>query len=243
MHDAAMHMTDSPNHHSISGQLADDRLVLSVAEAGARLGLSRAFAYELVARGELPVVRFGRRIVVPKVALLELLSGAHWADRPSRPMLSIGKLVAGAEDYYLSMVAGGKEEYYSGAGESPGTWLGAGTDDLGLAGEVSPEALAAIVAGISPRTGADLGLMRRSDTRVSGFDLTFSAPKSVSLLYALGSPVHSAAVRAAHDQAVSRPALSRLRAGPGPDMKWVFRFTRPRPSASLARVFFNIFEK
>lgn len=118
-------------------------------------------------------------------------------------MLSIGKLVAGAEDYYLSMVAEGREEYYSGAGESPGTWLGRGTDDLGLAGPVSPEALAAIVAGISPRSGADLGLPRRSGTRVGGFDLTFSAPKSVSLLYALGSPVHSAAVRAAHDHAVT----------------------------------------
>jgi conjugative relaxase-like TrwC/TraI family protein len=118
-------------------------------------------------------------------------------------MLSIGKLVAGAEDYYLSMVAEGQEEYYTGAGESPGTWLGAGTDDLGLAGEVRPEALAAILAGMSPGTGVDLGLMRRSGTRVGGFDLTFSAPKSVSLLYALGSPVHSTAVRAAHDQAVT----------------------------------------
>jgi excisionase family DNA binding protein len=71
-----MHTTDTPNPRSISNQLGDDRLVLSVAEAGALLGLSRAFAYELVARGELPVVRFGRRIVVPKAALLELLSGA-----------------------------------------------------------------------------------------------------------------------------------------------------------------------
>jgi len=55
---------------------ASERLVLSVAEAGELLGLSRAFAYELVARGELPVVRFGRRIVVPKAALLELLESA-----------------------------------------------------------------------------------------------------------------------------------------------------------------------
>jgi excisionase family DNA binding protein len=76
VHHAAMHTTDTPNPRSISGQLADDRLVLSVAEAGALLGLSRAFAYELMARGELPVVRFGRRIVVPKAALLDLLSTA-----------------------------------------------------------------------------------------------------------------------------------------------------------------------
>ena len=43
-----------------------ERLVLTVAEAGKLLGISRAFAYELVARGELPVIRLGRRIVVPK---------------------------------------------------------------------------------------------------------------------------------------------------------------------------------
>jgi excisionase family DNA binding protein len=71
-----MHTTDTPNPRFISDQLGDDHLVLSVAETGALLGLSRAFAYELVARGELPVVRFGRRIVVPKAALLELLSTA-----------------------------------------------------------------------------------------------------------------------------------------------------------------------
>ncbi len=53
--------------------IGDDRLVLTVAEAGELLGISRAFAYELVARGELPVIRLGRRVVVPKVALLALV--------------------------------------------------------------------------------------------------------------------------------------------------------------------------
>jgi excisionase family DNA binding protein len=52
-----------------------DRLVYSVAEAAALLGISRAFAYELVARGELPVISLGRRRLVPKVALLALLEG------------------------------------------------------------------------------------------------------------------------------------------------------------------------
>jgi excisionase family DNA binding protein len=54
-----------------------DRLVLTVAEAGALLGISRAFAYELVARGELPVLRLGRRVVVPKVALLAMVGSAE----------------------------------------------------------------------------------------------------------------------------------------------------------------------
>jgi excisionase family DNA binding protein len=51
----------------------EDRLVYTVAEAGELLGISRAFAYELVARGELPVICLGRRRLVPKVALLALV--------------------------------------------------------------------------------------------------------------------------------------------------------------------------
>jgi excisionase family DNA binding protein len=53
----------------------EERLVYSVAEAGALLGISCAFAYELVARGELPVIRLGRRRLAPKAAL-NALAGA-----------------------------------------------------------------------------------------------------------------------------------------------------------------------
>jgi excisionase family DNA binding protein len=52
---------------------SDSRLVLSVTEAAAALGISRAHAYELVARGELPSLRLGRRIVVPRRGLERLL--------------------------------------------------------------------------------------------------------------------------------------------------------------------------
>src|ERR1700690_1153588 len=44
----------------------EERLDYTVAEAGEMLGISRAFAYELVARGELPVIRLGGGGVVPK---------------------------------------------------------------------------------------------------------------------------------------------------------------------------------
>jgi excisionase family DNA binding protein len=57
------------------------RLVLSVPEAARVLGISRAFAYELVARGDLPHLRFGRRIVVPCIALEALLTRASVTDR------------------------------------------------------------------------------------------------------------------------------------------------------------------
>jgi excisionase family DNA binding protein len=50
-----------------------ERLALSVEEAGALLGISRDLAYDLVARRELPSVRLGRRLVVPRRALEEAL--------------------------------------------------------------------------------------------------------------------------------------------------------------------------
>jgi excisionase family DNA binding protein len=52
---------------------ADQRLTLSVEEAGRLLGISRGLAYELVNRGDIPSVRLGRRIVVPRRALDGLL--------------------------------------------------------------------------------------------------------------------------------------------------------------------------
>jgi len=52
------------------------RLVLTVAEAADRLGISSDLAYDLVARGALPSLRLGRRIVIPRVALLELVESA-----------------------------------------------------------------------------------------------------------------------------------------------------------------------
>jgi excisionase family DNA binding protein len=52
---------------------SSERLVYSVGEAAVLLGISRAFAYELVARGELPAIRLGRRRLVPKGALLDFV--------------------------------------------------------------------------------------------------------------------------------------------------------------------------
>lgn len=52
-------------------------LTLSVAEAAKWLGISRAFAYELVARGELPCLRFGRRVVVPRRGLERIVEDAE----------------------------------------------------------------------------------------------------------------------------------------------------------------------
>ena len=56
--------------------MAGERLTLTVDEAGRLLGISRALAYELVARGELPSLRLGRRIVIPRRALERMVEEA-----------------------------------------------------------------------------------------------------------------------------------------------------------------------
>ena len=50
-------------------------LTMSVPEAGRLLGLSRNAAYEAARRREIPVLRFGRKLRVPRVALERLLMG------------------------------------------------------------------------------------------------------------------------------------------------------------------------
>jgi conjugative relaxase-like TrwC/TraI family protein len=118
-------------------------------------------------------------------------------------MLSIGKLGKGQERYYLEKVAEGAEDYYSGEGEEPGQWLGDAARELGLSGEIEPDQLVAMLTGMNPATGEPLGLIAVSGRgAVPGFDLTFSAPKSVSLLRALGGKELGAEVKAAHQRSV-----------------------------------------
>jgi excisionase family DNA binding protein len=50
-----------------------DRLTLTIAEAAELLGISRNSAYEAARRGELPTIRLGRRLLVPKRRLERML--------------------------------------------------------------------------------------------------------------------------------------------------------------------------
>jgi conjugative relaxase-like TrwC/TraI family protein len=100
-------------------------------------------------------------------------------------------------------------EYLTAApGEAPGRWSGEQARLLGLSGTVDVDSLQALLEGRDPVTGRQLGhrLTDRIDSKgrviraVSGFDATFSAPKSLSVLWAL---TQDPRLLVAHDTAVN----------------------------------------
>ena len=116
-------------------------------------------------------------------------------------MLSIGKLTVEQSRYYERQVAHGRDDYYSGRGESPGRWTGRGGEALGLGGVVDGEGFMALMEGRHPGTGERLRRVG-GRSKVAAFDLTFSAPKSVSVLFAVGDPGLAGALVDAHEAAV-----------------------------------------
>jgi len=91
--------------------------------------------------------------------------------------------------------------YYLNGVEPPGRWWGRGADHLALQGEVDSDAFLAVMAGRDPVTGWDLG-RRCGEDSVRGYDATFSAPKSVSVLFGLGDEHVRDQVVEAHERAV-----------------------------------------
>jgi conjugative relaxase-like TrwC/TraI family protein len=130
-------------------------------------------------------------------------------------MVGVSKIGRANANYWIEAVAEGGDDYYTKPGEAPGEWMGELAAQLGLSGEVDREAYAAVLAGKHPVTGAVLvdrpkprkfvdaeGRERRLEP-ILGYDIRFAAPKSVSILYAIGSPEVRAAVLRAHDHAVA----------------------------------------
>jgi len=81
----------------------------------------------------------------------------------------------------------------------PGWWTGAGAAGLGLVGPVEGHDLESVLSGRNPLSGRPLAVRRGM---VCGYDLTFTAPKSASVLFALGSPEVAGKVLSAHAGAV-----------------------------------------
>lgn len=129
----------------------------------------------------------------------------------------------------FASTAGVSARYYTGyltrnGCELPGRWAGSQAPDLDLFGIVTPDDLEAVLSGLDPRSGTPLGreLLDRIDQRgnviraVAGYDATFSAPKSVSVLWAITgddgfAECHDRAVAAAIEVIEKYGSTTRIR--------------------------------
>ncbi len=113
-------------------------------------------------------------------------------------MLSVSAMSGGQGAYYTGLA---REDYYQQGGEPPGIWQGRGATALGLGEQVDKAAFASLFTGHDPE-GNPLVQNAGSATRQPGWDLTFSAPKSVSVLWSQLPAELGAEIRAAHQEAV-----------------------------------------
>lgn len=109
-------------------------------------------------------------------------------------MLGLHRLRSDRADYYLADLATELP-----AGSPPPSWLGHLPRLMGLDQMVERDGLEAMLGGRHPVTHADL---RGRPSGTGGFDLTFTVPKSVSLLYGLGGDPVARQVMEAHAAAV-----------------------------------------
>ena len=110
-------------------------------------------------------------------------------------MLSIGRMGSGQSGYYVGLA---REDYYQAGGEPPGVWYGKGARDLGLNGTVEGESLARLFEGFHPHDDRALIQNAGSPRHQPGWDLTFSAPKSVSTLWSQADPETRKMIQEAH---------------------------------------------
>ncbi len=114
-----------------------------------------------------------------------------------------------------------KDDYYA-DGKSPSQWFGKGAEALGLAGSVDRETFQRLLAGEMPN-GQKLGTMRDGKWQHKpGWDLTFSAPKSVSILAEAGGDrrllgAHEKAMGVAFEYIEREAAITRLHTRQGGD--------------------------
>ncbi len=117
-------------------------------------------------------------------------------------------------NYWINAVAEGGEDYYTKPGEGAGQWMGELAGELGLSGEVSRAQYTALLAGkdptsgkvlvrrLKPRTYLDATGRERRVEPILGYDIRFSAPKSISLLWAVGTEEVQARIERGHDYAI-----------------------------------------
>jgi conjugative relaxase-like TrwC/TraI family protein len=117
-------------------------------------------------------------------------------------MLSIGAMSGGQAGYYLSL---SREDYYLEGGEPRGKWFGSAVESLGLPEFVEPSHLYNLFDGLDPEGHRPLVQMQRHAGKQEhrpGWDLTFSAPKAVSVLWSQLPDEERALIQEAHFESV-----------------------------------------
>ena len=119
------------------------------------------------------------------------------------------KDLAGVADYpdenkNKEKQVGAVEDYYAqGSETTPSRWLGSAAGALGLSGSVEREDHLKTLQGFDPRTGEAL-VQKAGENRRYAIDLTFSAPKSVSIAWAVGNEDVRKGIEEAQDRAVEK---------------------------------------
>ena len=105
------------------------------------------------------------------------------SSRPARPSTTSTRQRCGST--WCRASAAASRTTTSGRARRAGGGSASAARELGLGGEVGADELRRVLDGLDPRDGSELRTSS-SRARVAGFDLTFSAPKSVSVLFGLG---------------------------------------------------------
>lgn len=112
-------------------------------------------------------------------------------------MLSISPIAS--IEYYSDQVQG--DEYVSEKGETPGNWGGV-ANHLGLSDKIDSEEYSLLFKGFHPKSGEKLVQNAGAENHRSGWDFTFSAPKSVSLAFAVADSDQQKQIETAQKKAV-----------------------------------------
>ena len=113
-------------------------------------------------------------------------------------MLSIG---AASGAYYSGLAS---EDYYHDGGEPPGQWTGRGAEAFGLKGQVDKEQFLNLCEGFSPLGTTRLVQNAGAENHRAAWDLTFSAPKSVSVLWSQADEATRKEIQTAQFEAVKK---------------------------------------